>query len=199
MQPLEWEGRGANSFTDNDEAIDMAAGDTTPKLIRHTLYTHNYSRRRWHSSRPCRHYFHGFHAYMTAAWGNHYIKVFRLAKRKVRQKRNLKLYYWVELRDGPNETCPIQISRPFVCFELLWANVNTGKIVFDQSEFVLIWKLAENSKRTNDFWAIPQFDSVFQLYNVILWPRLKYISIFKVRRCNKKCLEVMKQTPFWMK
>ena len=75
----------------------------------------------------------------------------------------LKLYYWVELRDGPSETCPIQISRPFVCFELLWANVNTGKIVFDQSEFVLIWKLAENSKRTNDFWAIPQFDSLFQL------------------------------------
>ena len=45
MQPLEWEGRGTNSFTDNDEAIDMAAGDTTPKLIRHTLYTHKYSRR----------------------------------------------------------------------------------------------------------------------------------------------------------
>ena len=79
-------------------------------------------------------------------------------------KFKLKLYYWVKLRDGPNETCPIQISRPFVCFELLWANVNTGKIVFDQSEFVLIWKLAENSKRTNDFWAIPQFDSLFQLY-----------------------------------
>ena len=40
----EWDGRCSNSFTDNDEAIDMAAGDTTPKLIRHTLYTHNYSR-----------------------------------------------------------------------------------------------------------------------------------------------------------
>ena len=36
----EWDGRCSNSFTDNDEAIDMAAGDTTPKLIRHTLYTH---------------------------------------------------------------------------------------------------------------------------------------------------------------
>ena len=37
----EWDGRCSNSFTDNDEAIDMAAGDTTPKLIRHTLYTHS--------------------------------------------------------------------------------------------------------------------------------------------------------------
>ena len=39
----EWDGRCSNSFTDNDEAIDMAAGDTTPKLIRHTLYTHSTS------------------------------------------------------------------------------------------------------------------------------------------------------------
>ena len=46
MQPQqrkEWDGRCSNSFTDNDEAIDMAAGDTTPKLIRHTLYTHSTS------------------------------------------------------------------------------------------------------------------------------------------------------------
>ena len=36
--------QSSNSFTDNDEAIlsqaKASAGDTTPKLIRHTLYTH---------------------------------------------------------------------------------------------------------------------------------------------------------------
>ena len=39
--------QSSNSFTDNDEAIlsqaKASAGDTTPKLIRHTLYTHSTS------------------------------------------------------------------------------------------------------------------------------------------------------------
>ena len=88
-------------------------------------------------------------------------------KRLYFHEKCVKLYYWVKLSDGPNETCPIQISRPFVCFELLWANVSIGEIVFDQSDFVLIWNLAENSKRTNDFWAIPQFDSVFFSFSIM--------------------------------
>ena len=84
----EWDGRCSNSFTDNDEAIDMllirkaaavplyqgycnkvrsyrqaaAAGDTTPKLIRHTLYTHTLEERSGISSSIwARTYF--FHAF----------------------------------------------------------------------------------------------------------------------------------------
>ena len=76
----------------------------------------------------------------------------------------LKIRFFNIFWDDAKMRCPNQICRLFICFDLVWANVNTGNECFDQSEFVLIWNLAQNSKVAPNICIIPPFFKKSYLY-----------------------------------
>jgi len=101
--------------------------------------------------------------------------------------QKIKIRFFNIFWDDAKMRCPNQICRLFICFDLVWANVNTGNECFDQSEFVLIWNLAQNSKVAPNICIIPPFFKKSYLYYMVfsnhtyLVRRWRGISIEKCR------------------
>ena len=80
----------------------------------------------------------------------------------------LKLKWWVKLRDGPKIICPFWIFRQISNQNKFWLVKNNFSSVYIGSQQFKTNKRAGNLNWTSLIWAITQFDSIIQLYTFFM-------------------------------